>query len=100
MPMRITHSFIVAVSLFAAAPAIAQSNAAAPANGAVANAAEQNAATATPAIIGGPIDQNAPRAAAAPDQVTIPPPEHHGFPFGVIGLIGLLGLLGVRKVKS
>jgi hypothetical protein len=100
MPMRFADSIIVAGSLFVSWPAIAQDNATAPANVAVASPAVQNSATATPSIVGGPIDQNAVRPAAAPDQVTIPPPEHHGFPFGVIGLIGLLGLLGVRKVKS
>lgn len=99
--MRLTDSFILAGSLLVAVPAIAQDNAPVSGNSVVANSADQNAATATPTIAGGPIDQNAAApAATTPDQVTVPPPEHHGFPFGIIGLIGLLGLLGVRKVKS
>lgn len=103
--MRFVEPVILAAALAAAAPAMAQDNAAVPANAATpvpdanmaAPAPDANAAVpvtdmnvAAPA----PVDENA----AAP---TAPPPDSdRGFPWGVLGVLGLIGLLGVRKAKG
>ena len=99
--MRFVQPLIIAGALAAAAPAIAQDNAAAPTNTVTpapdANAAvpvtDMNAAgPAAPAAT--PVDESA----AAPATPT--PDTDHGFPWGVLGVIGLIGLLGARKVKG
>ena len=105
--MRFVEPLIIAGALLAAAPALAQDNAAA-ANTA-ASAADANAvapaAGANSAVpvtdmnaavsgTGPPVDENV-AAPAAP-----PPDNDRGFPWGVLGLVGLIGLLGVRKVKG
>jgi hypothetical protein len=102
--MRLSYSLILAGALFAAAPAMAQDNAAAPDNNVAANSADMNAAAnqAMP-----------PPAAMTPAQPEAAPPAqnaatadagatrtHRGFPWGVLGLLGLIGLFGVRKVKG
>ena len=106
--MRLSHSLIVAGALFAAAPAVAQDNAAAPANTAVDNTVDANIATATQTITtttnttATPVDTTAvPPETAAPADTTTTTTEHErGFPWGVLGLIGLIGLLGARKARS
>jgi|SRR5579884_502886 len=108
--MRLSHGLVLAGALFVAAPAIAQNNAAAPANTAAANEAQANAAAPAPAPANPttaavtPGEQNAtlpPNVATPADTgATMAVKTHRGFPWGVLGLIGLLGLLGVRKVKG
>ena len=108
--MRLSQGFILAGALFVAAPAIAQDNAAAPANTAAANSAQANAAApaplpATPTTAAvTPGDQNTtlpPNVATPADTgATMAVKTHRGFPWGVLGLIGLIGLFGVRKVKG
>jgi hypothetical protein len=107
MPMRLSHSLIIAAILFGAAPALAQNNAAAPANMAATNAADMNAAANTAA----PVTPTTAAATPGEQNATLPPTapqggaamavqSHRGFPWGVLGLLGLIGLFGVRKVKS
>jgi hypothetical protein len=101
--MRLLHSFILAGALVAAAPAVAQDNAAAPANAAEANAAAPAPAAdtnaATPDLQNGQVPP--PNVATPADTgATMAVKTHSGFPWGVVGLLGLIGLFGVRKVKS
>lgn len=108
--MRLSHGLVLAGSLFIAAPAIAQDNAAAPVNTAATNGVQANAAAPSPppsnpttaAVTPG--DQNAtlpPNVATPADTgATMAVKTHRGFPWGVLGLIGLIGLFGVRKVKG
>jgi hypothetical protein len=107
--MRLSRGIILAGALFVAAPAVAQDNAAAPANTVADNGVDANTANAAAPTT--PTD-----AAATPgtQTATLPPnvatpadtgatmavKTHRGFPFGVLGLLGLIGLLGVRKVKA
>jgi hypothetical protein len=110
MPMRLSHSLVLAGALFVAAPALAQDNAAAPGNtvstsGVDANTAATNGAAVTPTTAAAtPGVQNAtlPPHIATPEDTgtTMAVKSHRGFPWGVLGLIGLLGLFGVRKASS
>jgi hypothetical protein len=99
--MRLSHSLILAGALVVAVPAVAQDNAAAPANIAATNATDVNAAAPAPAA---PMTatENAPPSVATPADTgtTLAVKPHRGFPWGVLGLLGLVGLLGVRKVKA
>ena len=105
--MRLFHSLILAGALFAAAPALAQDNAAAPGNTVATNAADMNAtanaaAPVTPTTAAAtPGEQNATLPPTAPQTgAAMAVQSHRGFPWGVLGLLGLIGLFGVRKVKS
>lgn len=103
--MRLSHTLIIAGALLGATPALAQDNAAAPANtAATTNTMDANAAAqmdmnsaAVP-----PESYNASPAVATPGDTgtTMAVPTKRGFPWGVLGLLGLLGLMGVRKAKS
>lgn len=100
--MRISNGLIVASALLVAMPAVAQDNAAAPANSTAGNAAVPAAPPPTSAAA--PTTSQPTQTADAPaTSDTGAPntaPAHHGFPWGVLGLIGLIGLFGVRKVKA
>ena len=108
--MQLSQGLILAGALFVAAPAIAQDNAAAPANTVANNAVQANAAAPAPA----PATPTTAAATQGEQNATLPPnvatpsdtgatmavKTHRGFPWGVLGLLGLIGLLGVRKVKG
>jgi hypothetical protein len=107
MPMRLSYSLIFASALVAAAPALAQDNAAAPANSVEANAADMNAtanaaAAVTPTTAAAtPGEQNATLPPTAPQSgAAMAVQSNRGFPWGVLGLLGLIGLFGVRKARS
>ena len=109
--MRLSHSLIAAGALLVATPALAQDNAAAPANTVANNGVEANSANATAA---GPVSPTTAAATPGTQNATLPqsaPPAaetqapatvsaHRKFPWGVIGLLGLIGLFGVRKIKG
>jgi hypothetical protein len=111
MPMRLSHTLIIAGALVAATPALAQDNA----------AATTNTTTVTNTTVTNTMDANAMAAEADMNSAAVPPEstnaspgvatsadtgttmgvkKEHGFPWGVLGLLGLVGLMGVRKVKS
>src|SRR4051812_32214613 len=104
--MRLAYSLIFAGALFVASPALAQDNAAAPANTVATNGADANAVGTVPAETAPPAAVPGDQAAAVPPGAdtttdTATAPEHkRGFPWGVLGLIGLVALLGARKAKG
>lgn len=102
--MRLSHTLIFAGALMAAAPALAQDNAAAPTNVTVTNTVDTNTTVTTDTnsmTVPVPADtMNAPADAYPPAETTAPVETKRGFPWGVLGLLGLIGLMGVRKVKS
>jgi hypothetical protein len=108
--MRLSQGLILAGALFVAVPAIAQGNAAAPANTVANNTAEANAAAPAPApetpttaaVTPGTQEANLPPNVATPADTgaTMAVKTHRTFPWGVLGLLGLVGLFGVRKVKG
>ena len=106
--MRLSNSLILAGALFAAAPAVAQDNAAAPANTVVENTVDANSTavtqttTMTTNTTATPVDTTAvpPETAAPADTTTTTTDHDRGFPWGVLGLVGLIGLLGARKARS
>jgi hypothetical protein len=105
MPMRLSHTLIIAGALLAATPALAQDNAAAPSNLAASNTVDANAAAAQADMNSAAVPPESANASpgvatSADTGTTMGVKTTHGFPWGVIGLLGLLGLMGVRKVKS
>ena len=103
--MRIMEPLIIAGSLVAAVPAMAQDNAAEPMATATPPSDTNAAAPATPttaAATPGAQDATLPADAAAnPAPPTVPADEpDRSFPWGVLGLVGLIGLFGVRKAKG
>ena len=93
--MRMTVPLIIAATLAAATPALAQdANTAADANAAAPAATDANAAApvATDANAVAPVVEPT---APVEDTTTAPPPppEKKSFPWGVIGLLGLIGLI-------
>jgi hypothetical protein len=102
IPMRLSNALIVAGALLVAAPAIAQDNAAAPAN-TIATNAGANTAMAAPettnaAVPAAPAPTETTTTAQTNTMTTVP--ARKSFPWGVLGLLGLIGLFGVRKVKG
>jgi hypothetical protein len=107
--MRLSYSLACAVALVAAGPALAQDNAAAPADTAANGVADANAAApaapvspTTAAATPGAQEAALPPSVATPADTgtTMAVKTHRGFPWGVVGLLGLIGLFGVRKVKG
>ena len=100
--MRLTLSLAI-IALAAAAPAVAQNEAADPATNAQVNAVESNAVAPAPIDpAAGPAVATAPLPdtdVAAETDLTVEDDADHdrGFPWGLIGLVGLVGLLGRRR---
>ncbi len=97
--MRFSTIVLIAGTMTAAAPALAQNNAAEPATNAEATATnatttnEMNVATMNE-MAAPPAETTAP---AAPAPAPAPAPAKRGFPWGVLGLLGLIGLFGQRN---
>ena len=95
--MRLSPIFLIAASLAAASPAVAQNNAADNATNVVSNeVAAANAMDANAANMVVPPAEPiaAPPVTEAPGPA---PPARRSFPWGVLGLLGLVGLLGARR---
>jgi hypothetical protein len=83
-----------------ATPAVAQDNAAAPANEVTATPTDANATAPAPSP---EANASLPPAATTPNEAGSAPivtKKGGSFPWGVLGLLGLLGLFGVRKVRG
>lgn len=92
--MRMTVPLIIAATLAAATPALAQdANNTADANAAAPVATDANAAApvATDANVVAPVAE--PAAPTVDETAPPPPPEKKSFPWGVLGLLGLIGLI-------
>jgi len=94
--MRISTIVMIAGSMTAAAPALAQNTAEPTTN------ADVNAVAPTNETVVITNEMVAPPATvepttAPPETATAPAPERRGFPWGVLGLLGLIGLLGKRS---
>lgn len=95
--MRFSTIALIAGSMTAATPALAQ-NAAEPATNADVNAT--TAATTNETTVATTNEVVAPPAAepaTPPPEEPAPASEKRGFPWGVLGLLGLIGLFGKRS---
>ena len=99
--MRLSHKLMVAVAVATASPALAQNNAATPANtteNTVMTTDVNATTTTTDANAAAPVEATtaAPTTTETNSTSTSQPAEKK-FPWGAIGLVGLIGLLGLRR---
>ena len=99
--MRILISVAIAGAIGVATPALAQNNAAPPANTAATNEAAPNNAMTSAAAGPATSDESLPPTESSPAARGAAPivAQKTGFPWGVLGLLGLLGFLGTQALE-